>query len=60
MYVLSMECVTQFMLQCPLSLPQGYTVPAGHLMMLSPYWSHRDAEKFPDPENYNPVTPGMG
>ncbi len=36
-------------------LPQGYTVPAGHLLMLSPYWSHRDAEKFPDPEKYNPV-----
>ena len=34
---------------------QGYDVPAGHYLMLSPYWAHRDREKFPDPETFNPV-----
>ena len=25
-------------------------------MMLSPYWSHRDPQRFPDPETFNPVS----
>eukprot|EP00731_Ephydatia_muelleri_P030117 Em0021g640a len=33
---------------------KGYTIPEGHLMMLSPYWSHRDPQRFPDPETFNP------
>ncbi|XP_064397824.1 24-hydroxycholesterol 7-alpha-hydroxylase-like [Halichondria panicea] len=32
----------------------GYTVPAGHLLMLSPYWSHRNPHKFPEPEKFKP------
>ncbi len=34
---------------------QGYTVQAGHLLMLSPYWSHRNPDKFPQPEKFQPV-----
>ena len=34
---------------------QGYDIPAGHYLMLSPYWSHRDRDKFPDPESFKPV-----
>jgi 24-hydroxycholesterol 7alpha-hydroxylase len=32
----------------------GYDVPAGHYLMLSPYWAHRDVETFPEPETFNP------
>ncbi len=35
---------------------QGYTIPAGDQLMLSPYWNHRNPELFPDPEAFNPVT----
>ena len=34
---------------------QGYDVPAGHYLMLSPYWSHRDNDKFPEPDAFKPV-----
>ena len=34
---------------------QGYDIPAGHSLMMSPYWSHRDKEKFPEPEAFKPV-----
>ncbi|XP_070567755.1 24-hydroxycholesterol 7-alpha-hydroxylase-like [Ptychodera flava] len=31
-----------------------YTIPAGDLLMLSPYWAHRNVTLFPDPEKFNP------
>ena len=34
---------------------QGYTIPAGDILMLCPYLSHRDPEPFPEPEKFNPV-----
>eukprot|EP00118_Oscarella_pearsei_P008268 m.41809 g.41809 ORF g.41809 m.41809 type:complete len:406 (+) comp33264_c0_seq3:262-1479(+) len=33
---------------------QNYTVPAGHFVMLSPYWSHRNPDFFPNPETFDP------
>ncbi|XP_077977069.1 24-hydroxycholesterol 7-alpha-hydroxylase-like [Glandiceps talaboti] len=33
---------------------KNYTVPAGDLLMLSPYWAHRNTTHFPDPEKFNP------
>ena len=42
------------------TFPQGYDVPAGHYLMLSPFWSHRDREKFPNPESFDPVSEGVG
>ncbi|XP_010616114.3 24-hydroxycholesterol 7-alpha-hydroxylase [Fukomys damarensis] len=32
----------------------NYTVPAGDLLMLSPFWLHRNPEYFPDPESFRP------
>ncbi|XP_065827314.1 24-hydroxycholesterol 7-alpha-hydroxylase-like [Oscarella lobularis] len=37
----------------PLKL-KNYTIPSGHFIMLSPYWSHRNPLFFPDPEAFNP------
>ncbi|XP_065827980.1 24-hydroxycholesterol 7-alpha-hydroxylase-like isoform X2 [Oscarella lobularis] len=37
----------------PLKL-KNYTIPSGHFIMLSPYWSHRNPLFFPDPETFNP------
>lgn len=34
---------------------QEYDVPAGHYLMLSPFWAHRDRDRFPDPHTFNPV-----
>ena len=31
-------------------------MPAGHLLMLSPYWSHRDQRSFTDPHLFKPVS----
>ncbi|KAM6280109.1 24-hydroxycholesterol 7-alpha-hydroxylase [Porphyrio hochstetteri] len=33
---------------------QNFTVPAGDMLMLSPYWFHRNPKYFPDPEMYKP------
>lgn len=33
---------------------KGYEIPAGHMLMLSPYWSHRNSDYFPDAENFKP------
>ncbi|KAE8605327.1 hypothetical protein XENTR_v10015063 [Xenopus tropicalis] len=32
----------------------NYLVPAGDLLMLSPYWLHRDPTLFPEPEMFRP------
>ena len=32
----------------------GYTIPKGNFLMLSPYWAHRNASKFTDPLTFNP------
>lgn len=32
----------------------GYSVPAGHLVMLVPWATHRDRERFPQPEAFDP------
>ena len=37
---------------------QGYTIPQGHYLMMSPYWAHRDPQLFPSPNSYDPVTMG--
>ena len=39
-----------------ISVSQGFDIPAGHYLMLSPYWCHRDQENFPDPETFKPVS----
>ncbi|NXY77809.1 CP39A hydroxylase, partial [Glareola pratincola] len=33
---------------------QNYIVPAGDMLMLSPYWLHRNPKYFPDPEMFKP------
>ncbi|XP_053919467.1 24-hydroxycholesterol 7-alpha-hydroxylase isoform X2 [Cuculus canorus] len=33
----------------------NFTVPAGDMLMLSPYWLHRNPKYFPDPEVFKPV-----
>uniref|UniRef100_A0A8C0F3B2 Lanosterol 14-alpha demethylase n=1 Tax=Bubo bubo TaxID=30461 RepID=A0A8C0F3B2_BUBBB len=33
---------------------QNFTVPAGDMLMLSPYWLHRNPKYFPDPEMFKP------
>lgn len=32
----------------------NYEIPPGDLLMLSPYWVHRDPKYFPDPEKFKP------
>ncbi|XP_023575034.1 24-hydroxycholesterol 7-alpha-hydroxylase isoform X2 [Octodon degus] len=32
----------------------NYTVPSGDLLMLSPFWLHRNPQYFPDPESFKP------
>ncbi|KAJ8270653.1 hypothetical protein GJAV_G00117640 [Gymnothorax javanicus] len=33
---------------------QNYIIPPGDLLMMSPYWAHRNPEYFPDPEEFKP------
>uniref|UniRef100_A0A8C3S8Q8 Lanosterol 14-alpha demethylase n=1 Tax=Chelydra serpentina TaxID=8475 RepID=A0A8C3S8Q8_CHESE len=33
---------------------QTFTIPAGDMLMLSPYWVHRNPKYFPDPETFKP------
>uniref|UniRef100_A0A8C9L5Z5 Lanosterol 14-alpha demethylase n=1 Tax=Pavo cristatus TaxID=9049 RepID=A0A8C9L5Z5_PAVCR len=33
---------------------QSFTIPAGDMLMLSPYWLHRNPKYFPDPEMFKP------
>uniref|UniRef100_G1NN93 Lanosterol 14-alpha demethylase n=1 Tax=Meleagris gallopavo TaxID=9103 RepID=G1NN93_MELGA len=33
---------------------QNFTIPAGDMLMLSPYWLHRNPKYFPDPEMFKP------
>jgi 24-hydroxycholesterol 7alpha-hydroxylase len=37
----------------PLTL-HGYVIPEGDLLLLSPYWAHRDVQFFPEPEAFKP------
>ncbi|XP_059166238.1 24-hydroxycholesterol 7-alpha-hydroxylase-like [Physella acuta] len=32
----------------------GFTIPSGDLLMVSPFWSHRNPHHFPDPHQYKP------
>uniref|UniRef100_A0A8C5M9U8 Cytochrome P450 family 39 subfamily A member 1 n=1 Tax=Leptobrachium leishanense TaxID=445787 RepID=A0A8C5M9U8_9ANUR len=32
----------------------NYQIPPGDLLMLSPYWLHRDPKRFPEPDKYKP------
>ncbi|KAM6185573.1 24-hydroxycholesterol 7-alpha-hydroxylase [Rhynchocyon petersi] len=32
----------------------NYTIPSGDLLMLSPFWLHRNPKYFPDPESFKP------
>lgn len=32
----------------------NYTVPSGDLLVLSPFWLHRNAKHFPEPESFKP------
>ena len=36
------------------TLPSGPVIPRGARLMLSPYSSHRDAQRFPDPDRFDP------
>ena len=38
-----------------INILQDYTIPAGNMLMLSPYWAHRNPVYFPQPESFNPV-----
>ncbi|KAG9347568.1 hypothetical protein JZ751_005137 [Albula glossodonta] len=33
---------------------QNYTIPPGDLLMISPFWAHRNPKYFPDPEDFKP------
>ena len=33
-----------------------FTIPEGDMLMLSPYWMHRNPKLFPDPESFKPVS----
>ncbi|MBN3302938.1 CP39A hydroxylase, partial [Amia calva] len=33
---------------------QNYVIPAGDMLMLSPFWAHRNPKYFPDPEDFKP------
>ncbi|XP_027519233.1 24-hydroxycholesterol 7-alpha-hydroxylase isoform X2 [Corapipo altera] len=33
---------------------KNFTIPAGDMLMLSPYWLHRNPKYFPDPETFKP------
>ncbi|XP_060113690.1 24-hydroxycholesterol 7-alpha-hydroxylase [Heteronotia binoei] len=33
---------------------QNFVIPAGDMLMLSPYWSHRNPKYFPEPESFKP------
>ncbi|RDD42293.1 24-hydroxycholesterol 7-alpha-hydroxylase [Trichoplax sp. H2] len=33
---------------------QNFVVPPGNMMVISPFWSHRDKDYFTDPDTYNP------
>ena len=35
---------------------QDFIIPKGDMVMLSPYWAHRNTKYFPDPETFNPVS----
>ncbi|TRY88942.1 hypothetical protein DNTS_008511 [Danionella cerebrum] len=37
----------------PLKL-QNYIIPPGDMLMLSPYWAHRNPKYFPEPEDFKP------
>lgn len=30
-------------------------IPKGDMLMVSPFWSHRNPKYFPEPDNFNPV-----
>ncbi|XP_030346443.1 24-hydroxycholesterol 7-alpha-hydroxylase isoform X3 [Strigops habroptila] len=36
---------------------RNFTIPAGDMLMLSPYWLHRNPKYFPDPEMFKPFLP---
>ncbi|XP_025078738.1 24-hydroxycholesterol 7-alpha-hydroxylase-like isoform X1 [Pomacea canaliculata] len=33
---------------------KNYTIPAGDMVMVSPYWAHRNPKYFPDPDKFLP------
>ncbi|KAG7460899.1 hypothetical protein MATL_G00203870 [Megalops atlanticus] len=33
---------------------QNYIIPPGDLLMMSPFWAHRNPQYFPDPEEFKP------
>lgn len=33
---------------------QGFTIPAGDMLMISPYWVHRNESTFPDADSFVP------
>ncbi|KAJ7363449.1 hypothetical protein OS493_009603 [Desmophyllum pertusum] len=33
---------------------QGFTIPAGDMLMISPYWAHRNESTFPDADSFVP------
>jgi len=33
---------------------QGFTIPAGDMLMISPYWAHRNEAAFPDADSFVP------
>lgn len=34
---------------------KGYTIPEGDMLMLSPFWCHRNPTLFPEPQRFQPV-----
>ena len=39
----------------PISV-KGYTVPAGHMLSVSPFWINRNADLYPNPQEFDPVS----
>ena len=35
---------------------QGYTIPKGDMLMVSPYWAHRNEKYFKDSASFIPVS----
>uniref|UniRef100_A0A8C8RPS6 24-hydroxycholesterol 7-alpha-hydroxylase n=1 Tax=Pelusios castaneus TaxID=367368 RepID=A0A8C8RPS6_9SAUR len=38
---------------------QNFVIPPGDLLLVSPYWMHRNPKYFPEPEIFKPFCPGL-
>lgn len=60
--ILAVLTLYLYLIMCNFAIPpsiQDYEIPAGDLLMLSPYWLHRDPKHFPEPQMFRPVSSSM-